>query len=124
MAKSRKNNTRNDIASGQRSLFPIEQTMTTPHPSENVAEKLGPDEQLLRRLNDMTIDELGGEIKRHNALYNAGTPEILDTTYDRLVQRFRDISPDQTIANVLTSPDVSDVSRGKVTHDIPMLSIQ
>ena len=83
-----------------------------------------PDGMLLKRLESMTNAELEAEVHRHNVLYNEGRPEIADLTYDRLVQRLRDMEPQSAVADELTSPEVSGSSRGKVVHQIPMLSIQ
>lgn len=82
------------------------------------------DSELLIRLDNMSIAELEAEVRKHNDLYNQGLPDISDLTYDALVQKLRDRQKDSLAADELTSPDVSSVSRGKVIHHVPMLSIR
>lgn len=104
----------------QRSLFDLTHTTTEP-PKAPV---LSPEEHLTRDLPTLSPEALEAEITRHNALYNAGTPEISDGLYDKLTQRLRELRPTSSKLDELTSPDVADVSSGKIIHDRPMLSLE
>ncbi|MBQ9244467.1 MAG: NAD-dependent DNA ligase LigA [Proteobacteria bacterium] len=104
----------------QRSLFDLTHT-TTENPKVPV---LSPEERLTRDLPTLSPEALEAEITRHNALYNAGTPEISDGLYDKLTQRLRELRPTSSKLDELTSPDVADVSSGKIIHDRPMLSLE
>ena len=104
----------------QRSLFDVSVSpQETPR-----APEISPEEQLTRDLLTLTPAQLEAEIAKHNALYNAGTPEISDELYDRLIQRLRALQPQSRALDELTSPDVAETSAGKVIHDRPMLSLE
>ncbi len=117
---------------GQRSLFNDETEpkqkslfaeLNSPK-TEQLERPHDPDSELLSRLDAMSVSELESEVRKHNELYNQGKPVIADLTYDMLVQKLRDLQADNPVADELTSPEVSSVSRGKVIHHIPMLSIR
>ncbi len=62
------------------------------------------------------------EIKYHDKQYwELNTPEIHDTNYDDLVKELLEFEPDNTYLKTVHEPAVS--STGKITHDIPMLSL-
>lgn len=67
-----------------------------------------------------TKDVLLGMIKKHNSLYRAGNPEISDLEYDALVNKLKEIAPDNDWFKNIEPSLVSD-SR-KVSLPIPMKS--
>lgn len=53
-----------------------------------------------------TADQLAAEIRRHRALYYAGTPEIADAEFDALEDRLRALDPDHSVlAEVGAAPE-------------------
>lgn len=68
-----------------------------------------------------TKDVLLGMIKKHNSLYRAGNPEISDLEYDALVNKLKEIAPDNDWFKNIEPSLVSD-SR-KVSLPIPMKSL-
>lgn len=70
----------------------------------------------------MTVEELEGEVRRHNRLYfEMHAPEISDYEFDRLVETLRKKNPASGVLAEIPS-DVLSVGR-KVRHSVPMLSL-
>ena len=67
------------------------------------------------------IDELAGEIERHNQLYyNDGKAEITDSEYDQLKRQLAELSPEHP---VLSQVGTASETGGAVPHLAPMLSL-
>jgi DNA ligase (NAD+) len=66
--------------------------------------------------NETTL-KLREEVRKHKALYYAGTPEISDADYDELERRLRAIAPDAPELQAVGTP-----TDGKVRHAVPMQS--
>ncbi|MBR7128117.1 MAG: hypothetical protein IKD09_05990 [Lentisphaeria bacterium] len=61
-------------------------------------------------------------IKYHNQAYwEKGAPEISDVKYDSLMQKLREIDPDNELISAIYTPHVS--SMGSVNHSEPLLSL-
>lgn len=67
--------------------------------------------------------ELAHAIMRHKRLYYAGNPEISDPSYDVLEEELRRLAPEHPVLQYVGS-DVTSQSFPKVTHILPMLSLQ
>mgnify|MGYP005932665645 CR=1 FL=1 len=68
-----------------------------------------------------TKDVLLGMISKHNSLYRAGKPEILDLEYDTLVNKLREIDPENDWFKNTEPVNVPD--NRKVSLPIPMKSL-
>lgn len=70
----------------------------------------------------MPVEKLEAEVRKHNRLYFVGhKPVISDYEFDRLVEELRRKKPDSLVLTGLIS-DVTSAG-AKVTHEIPMLSL-
>jgi DNA ligase (NAD+) len=67
------------------------------------------------------VAELAELILRHKALYEAGTPEIADQTYDALEDELKALAPDHPA--LATVGAVLPPAGAKVLHQVPMLSL-
>lgn len=63
--------------------------------------------------------ELEAKIRRHQRLYDLGTPEITDAEFDALVVELRSVSPDSVVLSELGSA----VTKRTVSHRVAMLSL-
>jgi DNA ligase (NAD+) len=94
-----------------------------------VASKPLPVEKLTRQQAAEELAALAAEIARHDRLYyQSDAPEISDAEYDRLRQRnqaiearFPDLIRPDSPSHRVGAPPVADF--GKVTHRVPMLSL-
>lgn len=68
------------------------------------------------------VADLAEAILRHKKLYYAGKPEISDQAFDKLEDELRRLAPEHPVLNVVGG-GVAEGSE-KVTHDLPMLSLQ
>lgn len=69
----------------------------------------------------MNTKELAQKIKRLNALYRAGTPEVSDSEYDALIEQWRELEPD---ADWFTTAEPAPVPQGRKRKlPIPMKSL-
>lgn len=69
----------------------------------------------------MNTKELAQKIRRLNALYRAGTPEVSDSEYDALIEQLRELEPD---ADWFASVEPAPVSQGRKRKlPIPMKSL-
>lgn len=69
----------------------------------------------------MNKQELAQEIKRLNALYRAGTPEVSDAEYDALLEKWRQIEPE---ADWFSTAEPAPVGNGRKRKlPIPMKSL-
>ena len=66
-------------------------------------------------------EELVQKIKENNEYYWSGNPQISDYEYDELVEKLRDIDPENPILNEVYAQKVN--SNGKIQHEKPMLSL-
>ncbi len=67
--------------------------------------------------------ELAHAIMRHKRLYYAGKPEISDPAYDAMEEELRRLAPDHPVLHYVGT-DVTSKTNPKVTHAVPMLSLQ
>lgn len=71
--------------------------------------------------NENRINDLAESVRHHNKLYwIEHKPEISDEEYDQLVEELRGLAP---FHQVLSEFDEDSSSRGKITHEVPMLSL-
>lgn len=70
---------------------------------------------------DSKIKELESKLSRWNEEYWRGSPSVGDSEYDKAVEELRSLDPGSSFCDFLGTPIVS--SSGKVTHDVPMLSL-
>ena len=76
----------------------------------------------LKKLNEMSEQELAQLIEHHNKLYwEKGETEISDTEYDIIFRRLQELNPAHTLLHAVNAPKVS--SSGKVRHAKAMLSL-
>lgn len=76
----------------------------------------------LKKLNEMSEQELARLIEHHNKLYwEKGETEISDTDYDMIFRRLQEINPAHPLLHAVNAPKVS--SSGKVRHAKAMLSL-
>lgn len=69
----------------------------------------------------MDKQELAQEIKRLNALYRAGTPEVSDAEYDALLEKWRQLEPE---ADWFSTAEPAPVGNGRKRKlPIPMKSL-
>jgi DNA ligase (NAD+) len=81
-----------------------------------------------RALETAQLAQLEAEIRRHEALYRAGSPEIADSEFDELVDRYSELA-DALGVTVAERPDAQpgdDHTEGfaQVEHLVPMLSLE
>lgn len=68
------------------------------------------------------IEQLENQIKHHNKRYwTDNNPEISDMEYDKLVERLKNLDPNNKLFQRITSEQLH--SMGKVKHHPPMLSL-
>ena len=67
------------------------------------------------------ITKLVSEINVHRAAYARGAPLISDVEYDALEEQLRQLDPNHPL---LQQPWVETMAGEKVTHAVPMLSLQ
>ncbi len=72
------------------------------------------------------LDALGAELRRHEALYRAGAPELADADFDLLEHRYRELASALGVAApaVATPGDDRTAGFAKVAHALPMLSLE
>jgi DNA ligase (NAD+) len=70
----------------------------------------------------MDVEQLVQKIQYHRVKYWAGEPVISDTEFDRLVEQLRELDPNNVILNEIGVGFIE--GRRKVTHEMPMLSLQ
>lgn len=71
--------------------------------------------------NNMDKNKLGQEIRRLNALYRAGTPEVSDAEYDAMVETWRKEFPDDPWFSTIEPATVNEGRKRKLP--IPMKSL-
>ncbi len=73
------------------------------------------------------IEYLAREIRRHRALYYAGTPEVSDAEYDQLEDELRALAPDHPVLAEVGAPEAPGlpaVGLPTKRHRIPMGSLE
>ncbi|OGV51333.1 MAG: hypothetical protein A2017_20160 [Lentisphaerae bacterium GWF2_44_16] len=76
----------------------------------------------LKKLNEMSEQELARLIEYHNKLYwEKGETEISDTEYDIIFRRLQELNPAHTLLHAVNAPKVSSI--GKIKLSRPMLSL-
>jgi DNA ligase (NAD+) len=65
---------------------------------------------------------LASEIMRHKRLYYAGRPEISDIDYDKLEDELKLLAPNHPVLGIVGAVNIESAN-SKVTHDLPMLSL-
>jgi DNA ligase (NAD+) len=71
-----------------------------------------------------TVSELVQKILMHKRQYYAGHPTISDQEYDLLEEKLRELAPDHPALSMVGAPGTGAGNGNKVTHEIPMLSLQ
>jgi len=86
--------------------------------SQRLVERANGQEADVKKNED--VKGLEAEIRRHQALYDAGQPEISDFAFDQMVERLRELAPKSAVLNEIgTKP-----SGKKIKHYVPMLSLE
>lgn len=70
---------------------------------------------------EQKIKQLEQQLEQWNKEYWEGHPSVSDSQYDKAVEELRSLDPSSSFCDFLGTPIVC--SSGKVTHDIPMLSL-
>lgn len=71
------------------------------------------------RARKSEIKDLENQILFHKKKYYDGEPVISDEAYDVLEDRLKKLDPENPVLHIVGSPE-----RGKIMHDVPMLSCQ
>ena len=121
--------------------FDFEPTLPAQAQAASSAKDVSPDSEVLSAYLTWSVDRLADEIRRHNALYREGHPEIRDATFDLLMRRLEAISPAhelldtfyETVGDEDGSPSENGAKRAsqaeaasgkkKVQHAVAMLSL-